>query len=184
MASTTEPPVATHPELAPSPVRGISRNVFVLALVSLWTDISGEMIYPLVPLFLTVVLGVPATVLGVIEGLAEAGANLLKLVSGRVTDRSGRRRAWIFAGYGLSALARPLLALATIWPLVLIARAVDRIGKGARGAPRDALLAASSDPTARGRAFGFHRGMDTAGAVAGPLVGLALLAGSGQNFRL
>jgi len=168
----------------PSPIRGISRNVFVLSLVSLCTDISSEMIYPLVPLFLTGVLGASATIVGVIEGLAEAIANLLKLVSGRVTDRSGRWRGWVFAGYGLSALAKPLLALATIWPLVLIARVVDRIGKGARGAPRDALIAASSDPTARGRAFGFHRGMDTAGAVVGPLAGLALLAGSGQNFRL
>lgn len=184
MASPTEPLAATRPELAPSPVRGISRNVFVLALVSLWTDISGEMIYPLVPLFLTVVLGVPATVLGVIEGLAEAGANLLKLVSGRVTDRSGRRRAWIFAGYGVSAAAKPLLGLATVWPLVLVARVVDRLGKGTRGTPRDALIAASSDPAHRGRAFGFHRSMDTAGAVVGPLAGFGLLAWSAQNFRL
>ena len=168
----------------PSPVRGISHNVFVLSLVSLCTDISSEMIYPLVPLFLTLVLGAPVMAVGAIEGLAEATANLLKLLSGRVTDRRGQHRAWIFAGYGLSALAKPLLALAGGVPLVLVARLLDRIGKGTRGTPRDALIAASSRPEDRGRAFGFHRSMDTAGAVAGPLAGLALLAWSGQNFRL
>jgi MFS family permease len=108
----------------PSPIRGISRNVFVLSLVSLCTDTSSEMIYPLVPLFLTGVLGAPATVVGLIEGLAEASANVLKLVSGRITDRRERRRGWIFAGYSLSALAKPLLALAMVWPLVLLARLV------------------------------------------------------------
>jgi len=168
----------------PSPIQGISRNVFVLSLVSLCTDVSSEMIYPLVPLFLTGVLGAPATVVGLIEGLAEATANVLKLVSGRVTDRRGGRRAWVFAGYGLSALAKPLLALATIWPLVLLARLVDRVGKGTRGTPRDALIAASSDPARRGRAFGFHRSVDTVGAVIGPLAGVGLLAVTGQNFRL
>ena len=167
-----------------SPIRGISRNVFVLALVSLCTDTSSEMIYPLVPLFLTGVLGAPATVVGLIEGLAEAAANVLKLVSGRITDRRGGRRAWVFAGYGLSTLSKPLLALATIWPLVLLARLVDRVGKGTRGTPRDAIIAASSDPAARGSAFGFHRSMDTIGAVAGPLVGYALLTWTAQNFRL
>jgi len=170
--------------LEPSPIGGISRNVWVLALVSLCTDISSEMIYPLVPLFLTGVLGAPATVVGLIEGLAEATANVLKLVSGRITDRRGGRRAWVFAGYGLSALAKPLLALATVWPLVLLARLVDRIGKGTRGTPRDAIIAASSDPAARGSAFGFHRSMDTIGAVAGPVAGYALLTWTAQNFRL
>jgi len=123
-------------------------------------------------------------VVGLIEGLAEATANVLKLVSGRITDRRGGRRAWVFAGYGLSALAKPLLALATVWPLVLLARLVDRIGKGTRGTPRDAIIAASSDPAARGSAFGFHRSMDTIGAVAGPLAGYALLTWTAQNFRL
>jgi len=170
--------------LEPSPIRGISHNVFVLALVSLCTDTSSEMIYPLVPLFLTGVLGAPATVVGLIEGLAEATANVLKLVSGRITDRRGGRRAWVFAGYGLSALSKPLLALATIWPLVLLARLVDRVGKGTRGTPRDAIIAASSDPAARGSAFGFHRSMDTIGAVAGPLAGYALLTWTAQNVRL
>ncbi len=168
----------------PSPIRGISRNVFVLALVSLCTDTSSEMVYPLVPLFLTGVLGVPATVVGLIEGLAEAAANVLKLVSGRITDQRGGRRAWIFAGYGLSALSKPLLALATVWPLVLLARLVDRVGKGTRGTPRDAVIAVSSEPATRGSAFGFHRSMDTIGAVAGPLAGYTLLTWTAQNFQL
>ncbi len=189
MNPTTQAPEPGHDDgddavLEPSPIRGISRNVFVLALVSLCTDTSSEMIYPLVPLFLTGVLGAPATVVGLIEGLAEAAANVLKLVSGRITDRRGGRRAWVFAGYGLSALSKPLLALATIWPLVLLARLVDRVGKGTRGTPRDAIIAASSDPAARGSAFGFHRSMDTIGAVAGPLAGYALLTWTAQNFRL
>ncbi len=182
-ASDPTRPPSDPPRDDPSPVRGISRTVFVLSLVSLCTDVSGEMIYPLVPLFLTVTLGAPATVLGVIEGLAEATANVLKLVSGRVTDRHGRWRAWIFAGYGLSALAKPLLALATAWPLVLVARVVDRVGKGSRGTPRDALIAAASDPAHRGQAFGFHRSMDTVGAVVGPLAGAGLLAFFAQNPR-
>jgi len=169
--------------LAPSPVRGISHNVFILSLVSLCTDVSSEMIYPLVPLFLTSVLGASATVVGLIEGLAEGTANVLKLVSGRVTDRRGLYRAWVFAGYGLSALAKPLLALATIWPFILLARLLDRFGKGVRATPRDALIAASSNPAQRGRAFGFHRSMDTVGAVIGPLAGVGLLAVTAQNFR-
>ena len=169
--------------LAPSPVRGISHNVFILSLVSLCTDVSSEMIYPLVPLFLTSVLGASATVVGLIEGLAEGTANVLKLVSGRVTDRRGFYRAWVFAGYGLSAFVKPLLALATIWPLILLARLLDRFGKGVRATPRDALIAASSNPAQRGRAFGFHRSMDTVGAVIGPLAGVGLLAVTAQNFR-
>lgn len=111
-------------------------------------------------------------------------ANGLKLVSGRATDRRGGYKAWIFAGYGLSTLTKPLLALASIWPVVLLARLLDRTGKGIRGTPRDTLIAASSDPATRGRAFGFHRSMDTVGAVIGPLVGVGLLAWTAQNFRL
>jgi len=168
----------------PSPIRGITHNVFALSLVSLCTDVSSEMVYPLVPLFLTGVLGAPVSVVGLVEGLAEATANVLKLVSGRVTDRQGGHRAWVFVGYGLSALAKPLLALAVAWPLVLLARLVDRVGKGARGTPRDALIAASSNPAERGRAFGFHRSMDTVGAVVGPLAGVALLSATDQNVRL
>ena len=166
-----------------SPVPGVSRNVFLLGLVSLCTDASTEMIYPLIPLFLTGVLGAPVAVVGVIEGLAEATASTFKGISGWVSDRVGRRRPLVIAGYGLAAVTKPLLALATGWPLVLTARVLDRFGKGLRGSPRDALIADSSEEALRGRAFGFHRSTDQAGAVIGPLLALPLLALLHQNFR-
>jgi MFS family permease len=163
---------------------GITRNVVVLGLVSLLTDVSSEMVYPLVPLFLTASLGAPIIAVGLIEGIAESLASLLKLASGWSADRWGRHKQLVFGGYGLSTMAKPLLAVASVWPIVLLARAVDRVGKGIRGAPRDALLVADIDPADRGRAFGFHRALDTAGAVVGPLLGLALLAATGRSFRL
>ena len=171
------------PAAEPSPVPGVSRNVFILGLVSLATDASSEMIYPLVPLFLTRVLGAPVAVVGVIEGLAEATASALKGVSGWLSDRIGRRRPLVLAGYGLAALAKPLLALAVGWPLVLAARVLDRFGKGVRGSPRDALIADSTPEGLRGRAFGFHRATDQTGAVIGPLLALALLPLFHQNLR-
>ena len=174
------PPDPAH---EPSPVPGVSRNVFILGLVSLATDASSEMIYPLVPLFLTRVLGAPIAVVGLIEGLAEATASALKGVSGWLSDRIGRRRPLVLAGYGLAAIAKPLLALAAGWPLVLAARVLDRFGKGVRGAPRDALIGDSSPERLRGRAFGFHRATDQIGAVIGPLLALALLAFFHQNLR-
>ncbi len=174
------PPDPAHD---PSPVPGVSRNVLVLGLVSLATDASSEMIYPLVPLFLTRVLGAPVAVVGLIEGLAEATASVLKGVSGWLSDRVGRRRPLVVAGYGLAAIAKPLLALAAGWPLVLAARVLDRFGKGVRGSPRDALIADSSPDGLRGRAFGFHRAMDQTGAVIGPLLVLPLLALFHQNLR-
>jgi MFS family permease len=141
------------------------------------------MIYPLVPLFLTQVLGAPVAVVGVIEGLAEATASALKGVSGWLSDRIGRRRPLVLAGYGLAAFTKPLLALAAGWPLVLTARVLDRFGKGLRGSPRDALIADSTPASLRGRAFGFHRATDQTGAVIGPLLALALLALFHQNLR-
>lgn len=167
----------------PSPIPGISRNVFVLGLVSFCTDASTEMIYPLIPLFLTSTLHAPVAVLGLIEGLAEATASILKGFSGWVSDRLGRRRPLVFAGYGLAALSKPLLALALGWPLVLSARLLDRFGKGLRGSPRDALIADSAEEHLRGRAFGFHRSTDQAGAVIGPLLALPLLALFHQSYR-
>lgn len=164
-------------------IPGISRNVLVLGLVSLFTDASSEMIYPLVPLFLTRTLGAPVAVLGVIEGLAEATASILKGISGWISDRVGRRRPLVLAGYSLAALAKPLLALAGAWPLVLAARVLDRFGKGLRNTPRDALIADSTEERFRGRAFGFHRSADQIGAVAGPLLALPLLALFQQNYR-
>ncbi len=175
--------MTADPARQPSPIRGISRNVFLLGLVSLCTDASTEMIYPLIPLFLTATLHAPVSVLGLIEGLAEATASLLKGFSGWFSDRIGRRRPLVLAGYGLAALTKPLLALAAGWPLVLGARVLDRFGKGLRGTPRDALIADSSEENLRGRAFGFHRSTDQAGAVIGPLLALPLLALFHQNFR-
>ena len=179
------PPGGDASELATgSPVPGVHRNVFRLGVVSFFADISSEMIYPLVPLFLTSVLGAPLAVVGAIEGVAESTASVMRLVSGWVSDRVGRRKPFVLVGYALAAVAKPLLALAFHWPTVMFARFVDRSGKGLRTSPRDALIGQWTEPTARGRAFGFHRAADTAGAVVGPLAALALLALLGQNYRL
>lgn len=175
--------MATEVVREPSPIPGVSRNVFILGLVSLCTDASTEMIYPLIPIFLTQTLGAPVSIVGVVEGLAEATASVLKGVSGRLSDRIGVRRPLVIFGYGLAAITKPLLALASGWPLVLCARVLDRFGKGVRGTPRDALIADSAEPRFRGRAFGFHRSTDQAGAVIGPLLALPLLAAFHQNYR-
>jgi len=155
-----------------------------LGLVSFFADVSSEMLYPLIPIFLTAVLGAPVAIVGIIEGAAEATASLLRTVSGRLSDLSGRRRPYVLAGYTLSALAKPLLALAVGWPLVLVTRVIDRFGKGIRSSPRDALLADSVDAQYRGRAFGWHRAMDTAGAIIGPLLALGLLMLLHHQLRL
>ena len=165
----------------PSPIPGVSRNVFVLGLVSLATDVASEMLYPLIPIFLTVTLGAPVAFLGVIEGIAEGTASLMKVGSGWYSDRLALRRPLVAAGYGLSAVGKLLLATAFHWPQVLVARTTDRFGKGVRTSPRDALIADSTLPEAYGRAFGFHRAADTAGAVIGPLIGLGILEIVGQN---
>lgn len=140
------------------------------------TDASSEMIYPLLPLFLVTTLGTSATFIGLIEGVAESTASLLKLASGWWSDRLGRRKAIVVAGYTLSACARPLVALAGAGWHVLVIRFTDRVGKGVRTAPRDALLAVSTQPDSWGKAFGFHRAMDHTGAIIGPLIAAALLA--------
>ncbi|MCS6776865.1 MAG: MFS transporter [Chloroherpetonaceae bacterium] len=155
--------------------RGLSQTVVALGVVSLLTDISSEMIYTQVPVFLTVVLGAPAAAVGLIEGVAESTASLLRLVSGWLSDRSGRRKPLTVMGYALGAVTKPLLALAVSWPFVLLLRFLDRAGKGLRTAPRDALITETTPPAARGRAFGLHRAMDTTGAVIGPLLGIAIL---------
>ena len=173
-------------EIAPrsSIVPGVERNVFTLGIVSFFTDVSSEAVYPLVPMFLTTTLGAPLAVVGAIEGVAESTASVVRWVSGWLSDRLGQRKPFVVLGYGLAAVAKPLLALAFHWPTVLFARFVDRFGKGLRSAPRDALVAQWTEQGMRGRAFGFHRAVDTAGAVVGPLGALALLAILGQNFRL
>lgn len=164
--------------------KGISGNILVLGLVSFMTDVSSEMIYPLLPLFLTTVLGAGPAFLGVIEGIAESTAALLKLASGVWSDRARRRKPLVAAGYGLSALARPLVAVATGPLTVLGIRFADRIGKGVRTSPRDALIADSVEPGLRGRAFGFHRAMDHAGALVGPLLATFLLATWVNDLRV
>ena len=158
-------------------------NVKALALVSFFTDASSEIIYPLLPLFVTSQLGGSAKMLGVIEGAAETTAAVLKLASGWWSDRIGRRKSLVIAGYVLSSAARPLVALAQSATQVLGVRVADRVGKGVRGAPRDALLADSVPLEQRGRAFGLHRAADHAGAVVGPLVAFALLRWAGLDLR-
>jgi MFS family permease len=154
---------------------GIPANVLILGLVSFLTDVSSEMIYPLLPLFVATLPGGSAAFLGLIEGAAETTAALLKLASGSYSDRIRSRKGLVLAGYGVSALARPLIALATSPLGVLLVRMSDRVGKGVRTSPRDALIADSSPPDGRGKAFGFHRSMDHAGAVVGPLLATAAL---------
>jgi len=157
--------------------------VLALALVSFLTDASSEIIAPLLPLFLVGTLGASVRMVGVIEGGAESVAALLKLASGWWSDRSARRKPLIVAGYAIASLVRPLVAVAQSATQVLMIRLVDRVGKGMRGAPRDALLAASTPPENRGRAFGFHRSADHAGAVVGPLIAIACLQWLGMPVR-
>ena len=163
---------------------GFSKNVFVAGLVSLFMDISSEMIYPLLPIFLTTVLGASKATVGIIEGIAESTASILKVFSGWLSDRLGKRKLLMGIGYGVSVLSRPIMATAVNWGEVLTARFVDRFGKGVRTAPRDAIIADSVENNNLGRAFGFHRAMDTLGAVIGPAIAFLVLALFLNNFRL
>lgn len=153
----------------------LARNVKALAGVSFFTDVASEMIYPLLPLFLTTVLGTSVAALGVIEGLAESVSSLLRLPAGWLSDRLGRRKPLIVLGYGIAALARPLVGLSQSTAQVLAIRVSDRFGKGVRTAPRDALIADSVEEGQRGYAFGLHRAADSFGAVLGPLIAWAVL---------
>jgi MFS family permease len=154
---------------------GIHGNVLLLGIVSFFNDAASEMIYPLLPIFLSTVLGAGPAALGIIEGIAESTASLLKLASGFISDRVHRRKGWVVGGYLLSNIARPLIGLAAAWPGVLALRFIDRIGKGVRTSPRDALIAESTPLEYRGKAFGFHRAADHAGAVVGPLLATLLI---------
>jgi len=165
-------PGAVPPAAAGRRSSWLSRNLLVLCGVSFLQDAASELLYPVLPIFLTVTLGAPAAVVGIVEGVAEGAASLTKLLAGRVADRPAKRPL-IAAGYGLAALGKVVIAVAAIWPVVLAGRVIDRLGKGIRGAPRDALLVVGVPASARGRAFGLHRAIDTAGAVVGPLLGLA-----------
>jgi MFS family permease len=161
----------------------LPRNVWVLGFVSLFMDLSSEIYHALLPAFITMTLGLPVTALGAIDGIAESTANFAKLFSGRLSDRSLRRKPWVMAGYGLAALSKPLFPLAASAPAVMIARFADRIGKGIRGAPRDAMLADETPPEIRGRAFGLRQALDTAGALLAPLVAIGLMAWLASNIR-
>ena len=159
----------------PKSTSRIPRPVWLLGWTSLFTDAATEMIYPLLPVYLSRVLGAGAMSLGIIEGVAEGINSLLKILSGWISDRRATRRPLVIAGYALSGAARPLIALTTTWPQVLLIRVLDRTGKGIRGAPRDAMLARLSDAGSRGRIFGFHRAMDHTGAIVGPIVATVFL---------
>jgi MFS family permease len=161
----------------------LPRTVIALGAVSLLTDLSSEMIYPLLPVFLSTALGAGPLAIGAIEGAAESIAALLKLASGWWSDRLPRRKPLVIAGYGIASVVRPLIGLAQSVGQVLAIRLADRAGKGIRGAPRDALIADAVHESQRGRAYGFHRAADHAGAVAGPLVAFALLAWGGVALR-
>jgi len=162
---------------------GVPRGVWVLGFVSLLGDISSEMIHSLLPLYLTVSLGASALVVGLIEGVAEAAALVVRIFSGTLSDRL-RHRKWITAaGYGLAAASKPLFAIAQGAGLVFAARFIDRIGKGIRGAPRDALIADLTPKESRGAAYGLRQTLDTVGALIGPLIAMALMLAWNDNFR-
>lgn len=163
---------------------GFGGNVFFAGLVSFFMDISSEMIYPLVPLFLANTIGINKSVIGLIEGIAESTASLLKVYSGWLSDRLGNRKWLMAAGYAVSTLSRPLIALAPGWHQVMGSRFMDRFGKGVRTAPRDAIIAESASHANLGRAFGFHRAMDTMGAVVGPALAFFCLGIFSNNYRL
>jgi MFS family permease len=161
----------------------LPRPVWLLGWVSLATDAATEAVYPLLPYFLTRVLGAGAVSLGVVEGAAEAVNSILKIVSGRVADRAPAKRPLVLLGYGISSIARPFISVTTTWTQVFTVRVLDRVGKGIRSAPRDAMLATWATPHNRGRVYGFHRGMDHLGAVAGPAFATLFLLVYPESYR-
>jgi MFS family permease len=175
--------VSASPEGARRKIWGLEHNVFWAGVVSFFMDVSSEMVYSLVPIFLSAVLGATPAVIGLIEGIAESTASLLKMIAGWISDKLGRRKPLMVFGYGISTLSRPLLALAGGWGMVLGSRFVDRFGKGVRTAPRDAIVADSSPRSQLGRSFGFHRAMDQLGAVVGPAVAFVILAVRPGGYR-
>jgi MFS family permease len=176
-------PMEPHDSKPGRGLPGLPRNVVALGVVSLLTDASTEMIVPVLPLFVMSLPGASVAGLGVIEGVAESTAALMRLGSGWLSDRIGKRKPFILFGYGISAVAKAALALAASWPMVLGLRFGDRVGKGLRNPPRDALIADSVETRHLGRAFGFHRGLDTLGAAIGPLLAFALLRAFPNGFR-
>ncbi|MEM6353005.1 MAG: MFS transporter [Cyanobacteria bacterium J06629_9] len=173
------------PTIDPDPTQpaGLSPTVRALGWVSLCTDFASKMVYPITPIFLTTVLGAPVWTVGVIEGIAESAASLLKLYSGWLSDRVGQRKPFALAGYSLGALSKLGLALSAGWGAVLGARLLDRVGKGLRAAPRDVLIAQNCAPNQRGQAFGLHHSLETVGEVIGPLLGFVLLRWALVGYR-
>ena len=164
-------------------ISALNPTVIKLGFVSFFADISSEMLYPITPIFLTTVLGASMTSVGLIEGLAEAVASLLKIYSGSWSDSILKRKPFVMCGYFLAAISKPLIGISTTWTHVLSARALDRTGKGIRSAPRDALIADSVESKQLGAAMGWHRGMDTLGAALGPLIAIYLLSVTNNNYR-
>lgn len=162
----------------------IPRNVFALGWVSFFNDLASEMVYPVVPIFLTTFLGVPVAIVGVIEGIAESTASILKVFSGWLSDRFQKRKPFIISGYSLSTFSKIILGLSYIWPFVLVARFIDKFGKGIRTSARDSLISESCPENIRGKSFGFHRALDTLGAVFGPLAAILFLAIFNDNLKL
>ena len=167
----------------PKKIRRIPRNVLALGWVSFWNDIASEMIYPIVPIFLRSVLGAPYAAIGLIEGVAESSSSIFRVFFGWLSDRAKKRKIFVALGYFLSAISKIMIGLAGAWPFVLFARFVDRFGKGTRTAARDSLILESVTPENQGRAFGFHRSMDSLGAVFGPLIALFLIEAYRDNYR-
>src|SRR5688572_17385002 len=176
------PPRPRRPDVAA--MTPLPRPVRLLGWVSLLTDAATEAVYPLLPVFITQVLGGPPVALGIVEGAADATSSVLKIVSGRWSDRLGARKPIVLLGYSLSSLVRPFIAITSTWAHVFALRVIDRVGKGLRGAPRDAMLASLAPPGQRGRVFGYHWAMDHAGAAIGPLLATVFLYFWPDNYRL
>lgn len=165
-------------------IKNIPRQVINLGIVSLLNDIASEMLYPVMPIFLTQILGAPVFVVGIIEGVAEGSSSFFKTIFGYWSDKIGKRKIFVVGGYSSSAIAKVIIAFATSWPVVFSGRFTDRFGKGVRTGARDALLLDAATDNNKGLIFGFHRSMDSAGAVLGPLMGVFLLRYFNENIRL
>lgn len=162
----------------------IPKNVLILGIVSFFNDVASEMVYPIVPIFLTSILKAKTSVVGLIEGVAEATASITKFLFGYLSDRVGKRKPFVVLGYTFSSFSKGLIGLAYFWPLVLFSRFLDRLGKGLRTASRDALLLQNTNEKNKGFIFGFHRSLDSAGAVVGPILGLVFISLFANNLRL
>lgn len=167
--------ISRNKQFRKSLFKGFTLNLIILGFVSLFTDLSSQMVFPLIPLFLTSVLGAGAYTVGIVEGAAETTASLLKVVSGYWSDKIKKRKPFVLFGYSLSSVTKPFFAFANVWSFVLFVRIIERIGKGLRTAPRDALVAESCDACVRGKAYGFHRAMDGIGSISGAILAFLLL---------